>query len=157
MSQAEGLRGKVILIEEYDMCVGRALVSGCDVWLNNPIRPHEASGTSGMKPPMHGGINCSILDGWWPEGYDGKNGWSIGDEDETETDPARRDARDAESLYDLLEYEIIPEFYDRNRKGLPTKWIRRALRSASTVPSVFNTHRMVGEYLARYYAPAHAR
>ncbi len=157
MSQAEGLRGKVILIEEYDMCVGRALVSGCDVWLNNPIRPHEASGTSGMKPPMHGGINCSILDGWWPEGYDGKNGWSIGDEDETETDPERRDARDAESLYDLLEYEIIPEFYDRNRKGLPTKWIRRALRSASTVPSVFNTHRMVGEYLARYYAPAHAR
>lgn len=155
MTQAEGLRGKVVLIEEYDMRVGRALVSGCDVWLNNPIRPYEASGTSGMKPPMHGGINCSILDGWWPEGYDGKNGWAIGDESENETDPAKRDARDAESLYDLLEYEIIPEFYDRNRKGLPTKWIRRALRSASTVPSVFNTHRMVGDYLTKYYIPAH--
>ncbi|MBL9118500.1 MAG: alpha-glucan family phosphorylase [Phycisphaerae bacterium] len=155
LMRSEGLRGKVVLVEEYDMRVGRALVSGCDVWLNNPIRPHEASGTSGMKPPMHGGINCSILDGWWPEGYDGKNGWAIGTEDETESDQNRRDARDAESLYDLLEYEIIPEFYDRNRKGLPTKWIRRALRSASTVPSVFNTHRMVGEYLAKYYVPAH--
>ncbi len=154
MTRAEGMRGKVVLLEEYDMRVGRALVSGCDIWLNNPIRPHEASGTSGMKPPMHGGINCSILDGWWPEGYDGKNGWTIGDVDETETDIARRDAKDARSLYDLLEYEILPEFFDRNRKGLPTKWIRRALRSASTVPSVFNTHRMVGEYLVKFYLPA---
>lgn len=155
MTREEGLRGKVVLIEEYDMGVGRALVSGCDVWLNNPIRPHEASGTSGMKPPMHGGINCSILDGWWPEGHDGKNGWAIGDADESESDQNKRDARDAESLYDLLEYEIIPEFYDRNRKDLPTKWIRRALRSASTVPSVFNTHRMVGEYTSKFYLPAH--
>jgi starch phosphorylase len=101
------------------------------------------------------GSTASILDGWWPEGYDGKNGWAIGDDDESETDQAKRDARDAESLYDLLEYEIIPEFYDRNRKGLPTKWIRRALRSAATVPSVFNTHRMVGEYLTKFYVPAH--
>ena len=155
MARTEGLLGRVVLVEEYDMRVGRALVSGCDVWLNNPIRPHEASGTSGMKPPMHGGINCSILDGWWPEGFDGKNGWAIGGDDESETDPNKRDARDAEALYDLLEYEIIPEFYDRNRKGLPTKWIRRALRSASTVPSVFNTHRMVGEYLTKLYVPAH--
>jgi len=154
MTRQEGLRGKVMLIEEYDMHVGRALVSGCDVWLNNPIRPHEASGTSGMKPPMHGGINCSILDGWWPEGYDGKNGWAIGDADESETDVNRRDAKDAASLYDLLEFEILPEFFDRNRKGLPTKWIRRALRSASTVPSVFNTHRMVGEYLQKFYLAA---
>jgi glycogen phosphorylase len=156
LMRSEGLHGNVVLLEEYDMCVGRALVSGCDVWLNNPIRPYEASGTSGMKPPMHGGINCSILDGWWPEGYDGKNGWAIGSEDESETDQGKRDANDAESLYDLLEYEIIPEFYDRNRKGLPMKWIRRALRSASTVPSVFNTHRMVGEYLAKYYLLAHS-
>jgi starch phosphorylase len=157
MTREEGMRGKVVLLEEYDMRVGRALVSGCDVWLNNPIRPHEASGTSGMKPPMHGGINCSILDGWWPEGFDGKNGWAIGDADESETDQVKRDARDAESLYDLLEYEILPEFYDRNRKGLPMKWIRRALRSASTVPSVFNTHRMVGEYLSKFYLEANRR
>lgn len=154
MSRKEGLYGKVVLLEEYDMRVGRALVSGCDVWLNNPLRPHEASGTSGMKPPMHGGINCSILDGWWPEGYDGKNGWAIGDDEEL-TDVEERDRRDAASLYDLLEYEMLPEYYDRNRKGLPTKWIKRALRSASTVPSVFNTHRMVGEYLAKYYSLAH--
>ncbi|MDZ4828738.1 MAG: alpha-glucan family phosphorylase [Phycisphaerae bacterium] len=154
MTREEGLRGKVVLVEEYDMRVGRELVAGCDVWLNNPVRPHEASGTSGMKPPMHGGINCSILDGWWPEGYDGKNGWAIGDD--TEFEGEARDARDAASLYDLLEYEIIPEFYDRTRKGLPTKWIRRALRSASTVASVFNTHRMVGEYLTKYYLVAHA-
>jgi starch phosphorylase len=154
MSRKEGLLGKVVLLEEYDMRVGRELVAGCDVWLNNPLRPHEASGTSGMKPPMHGGINCSILDGWWPEGFDGRNGWAIGDDDET-VPPEERDRRDAESLYDLLEYEMIPEFYDRNRKGLPMKWIRRALRSASTVPSFFNTHRMVGEYLAKYYSAAH--
>ncbi|MFO0826850.1 MAG: alpha-glucan family phosphorylase [Phycisphaerales bacterium] len=155
MTRREGLRGRVVLLEEYDMRVGRELVSGCDVWLNNPIRPHEASGTSGMKPPLHGGINCSILDGWWPEGYDGKNGWAIGDETDSADDDAARDTRDAASLYDLLEYEIVPEFYDRTRKGLPTKWIRRALRSASTVPSVFNTHRMVGEYLTKYYLAAH--
>jgi starch phosphorylase len=154
MSRRDGLRGRVVLLEEYDMRVGRELVSGCDVWLNNPVRPHEASGTSGMKPPLHGGINCSILDGWWPEGYDGKNGWAIGDETETDVDDNKRDARDAASLYDLLEYEIVPEFYDRTRKGLPTKWIRRALRSASTVPSVFNTHRMVAEYVTKYYVPA---
>lgn len=154
MSRKEGLLGKVVLLEEYDMRVGRELVAGCDVWLNNPLRPHEASGTSGMKPPMHGGINCSILDGWWPEGFDGRNGWAIGDDDET-VPAEERDRRDAASLYDLLEYEMVPEFYDRNRKGLPIKWIRRALRSASTVPSVFSTHRMVGEYLAKYYSAAH--
>ena len=154
MTRKEGMRGKVVFIEEYDMRVGRELVAGCDVWLNNPIRPHEASGTSGMKPPLHGGINCSILDGWWPEGFDGKNGWAIGDT--TESDGDARDAHDATSLYNLLEYEIVPEFYDRTRKDLPTKWIRRALRSASTVASVFNTHRMVGEYLSKYYLAAHS-
>jgi alpha-glucan phosphorylase-like protein len=151
------LRGRVVLIEEYDMEVGRALVSGCDVWLNNPIRPHEASGTSGMKCPMHGGINCSILDGWWPEGFDGKNGWAIGDakhagfsEADAHGAGEARDLRDAESLYRLLEKQIVPDFYERGRDGLPKKWIRRALASASGIPDFFSTHRMVGDYAELY-------
>ncbi|MCE2882740.1 MAG: alpha-glucan family phosphorylase [Planctomycetaceae bacterium] len=151
------LRGRVVLIEEYDMEVGRALVSGCDVWLNNPIRPHEASGTSGMKCPMHGGINCSILDGWWPEGFDGKNGWAIGDAKDAGFSEAdahgageARDLRDAESLYRLLEKQIVPDFYERGRDGLPKKWIRRALASASGIPDFFSTHRMVGDYAELY-------
>jgi glycogen phosphorylase len=163
------MRGKVVLLEEYDMSVGRALVAGCDVWLNNPIRPHEASGTSGMKSPPHGGINCSILDGWWPEGFiaqtgakgrygSGANGWSIGVVDDgtfNEADAhgagAERDRRDAESLYTTLEKSLVPEFYDRGRDGLPKKWIARALASASTIPDFFSTHRMVAEYVEKAY------
>ncbi len=151
-------RGKVVLLEEYDMQVGRALVSGCDVWLNTPIRPHEASGTSGMKSPLHGGINCSILDGWWPEAFDGRNGWAIGrgsdeafSEDDAHGSANARDTRDAIALYELLERKIVPEFYDRSREGLPRKWITRALHSAATVPAVFSTHRMVSEYTTRCY------
>jgi alpha-glucan phosphorylase-like protein len=131
------------------------LVSGCDVWLNNPLRPHEASGTSGMKPPMHGGINLSILDGWWPESFDGTNGWAIGDGSEG-SDREKQDAIDAESLYGLLEREVVPEFFDAGSDGLPRRWITRALRSAATVPGVFNTHRMVAEYLEKSYLPANA-
>jgi alpha-glucan phosphorylase-like protein len=152
-ARENGFEGRVALIEEYDMHVGRMLVSGCDVWLNNPLRPHEASGTSGMKPPMHGGINLSILDGWWPESHDGTNGWAIGDGSEG-SDREKQDAIDAESLYGLLEREVVPEFYERGRDGLPAKWIRRALRSVATVPGRFNTHRMVAEYLEKSYLPA---
>ena len=152
-AREQGFEGRVALIEEYDMHVGRMLVSGCDVWLNNPLRPHEASGTSGMKPPMHGGINLSILDGWWPESHDGTNGWAIGDGSEG-TDREKQDAIDAESLYGLLEREVVPEFYDRGRDGLPRRWIKRALRSVATVPGRFNTHRMVAEYLEKSYLPA---
>jgi starch phosphorylase len=152
-AREQGFEGRVALVEEYDMHVGRMLVSGCDVWLNNPLRPHEASGTSGMKPPMHGGINLSILDGWWPESHDGTNGWAIGDGSEG-TDREKQDAIDAESLYGLLEREVVPEFYDRSRDGLPRRWIKRALRSVATVPGRFNTHRMVAEYLEKSYLPA---
>ena len=146
-----GFCGRVVLLEDYDMCVGRMLTSGCDVWLNNPLRPQEASGTSGMKPPLHGGLNCSILDGWWPEVCDGRNGWAI------EADAAERgqDRRDAEALYRLLEEEIVPLFYERDRGGLPRAWVRRMLRSMRTVCSVFNTHRMVGDYVRGYYLPSH--
>lgn len=158
MTRHPKLRGRVVLIEEYDMEVGRALVSGCDVWLNNPIRPHEASGTSGMKAPPHGGINCSILDGWWPEAFDGTNGWAIGKADDGAFNEAdahgageKRDLRDAESLYQLLERRIVPEFYDRGRDGLPRKWIKRALASAASVSDEFSTHRMVGDYALKAY------
>ena len=143
-------RGKIVLLEEYDMEVGRALVSGCDVWLNTPLRPHEASGTSGMKVPLHGGINCSISDGWWPESFDGTNGWTIGDARELPREA--RDEADAKSLYQLLEKSIVPEFYARGRDGLPMKWIDRALASAATVSPVFSAHRMVAEYCTKSYS-----
>lgn len=149
-SRKAGLRERVALIEEYDMEVGRMLTSGCDVWLNNPIRPNEASGTSGMKPPLHGGINASILDGWWPEGFDGTNGWAIGD-DKVRKSRNAQDTADAKALVSLLESDLVPEFYDRDKKGLPKRWLERARRSLETVPGTFNTHRMVGEYVQKAY------
>ncbi len=149
-----GFIGKVALVEEYDMEVGRALTSGCDVWLNTPLRPYEASGTSGMKPPLHGGVNCSILDGWWPEAYDGRNGWAIGDT-QPMNDREAQDLKDAESLYTIIEGEMRGDYYDLDAAGLPQRWIERALHSAATVPPTFNTNRMLAEYLREAYIPAH--
>lgn len=145
-----GFKGRVALLEEYDMQVGRVLTSGCDVWLNNPIRPNEASGTSGMKPPLHGGLNASILDGWWPEGFDGENGWAIGDGSEFKS-RRKQDAYDADALVDLLERELVPEFFDRDKTGLPRRWMERARHSLMTIPGQFNTHRMVGDYVRNVY------
>jgi len=133
------------------MHVGRALTSGCDVWLNNPLRPQEASGTSGMKPPLHGGLNCSVLDGWWPEAWNGRNGWAIGDGTLRGT-RAAQDRADAELIYTLLEREIVPLFYARDGHGVPQGWVRRMKDSMRSVCGVFNTHRMVAEYV-RLYAP----
>lgn len=159
-AQDAGFGGRVALIEEYDMEVGRMLTSGCDVWLNNPLRPYEASGTSGMKPPLHGGLNLSVLDGWWPEAWDGSNGWAIGDGSEDPDHEVQND-RDADALYALLEKDVVPTFYERGADDLPHRWIERALRSVATVPATFNTDRMVGEYLSWGYLPAneasHAR
>ena len=146
--------GRVALIEEYDMHVGRMLVAGCDVWLNTPIRPYEASGTSGMKPTLHGGLNLSILDGWWPEASDGINGWNIGGT-EAFADTKLQDASDAANLYQLLEESVVPQFYEQDAAGIPHGWIARALHSAATVPPVFNSHRMVAEYTRKAYVPAH--
>ncbi|MEM9382416.1 MAG: alpha-glucan family phosphorylase [Planctomycetota bacterium] len=148
-ARKKGFRGRVALLEEYDMQVGRMLTSGCDVWLNNPLRPNEASGTSGMKPPLHGGLNASILDGWWPEGYDGENGWAIGGEEFKSR--AKQDAFDADALVSLLESEIVPLFFDRDENGVPRGWMERARRSLATIPGRFNTHRMVGEYVESAY------
>jgi glycogen phosphorylase len=154
LAGSDAFRGRVVLLEDYDMHIGRMLTAGCDVWLNNPIRPLEASGTSGMKPPLHGGINCSILDGWWPESYDGRNGWAIGN-GETFRAQARQDKYDAERIYELLEGEIVPTFYQRGRGGLPKRWLRMMRRSMMTIPAAFSSHRMLADYLDGYYLPAH--
>lgn len=154
-ARASSFRGCVAVIEEYDMHVGRMLTSGCDVWLNNPIRPLEASGTSGMKPPLHGGVNFSILDGWWPEAFEGANGWAIGDEREW-SDARARDKADANSIYATLERELVPEFFERGADGLPKAWIERMRASMRTVCAAFSSHRMLGDYVERYYVPANA-
>ncbi len=149
-------RHSVVFIEDYDMNVARYLVQGVDIWLNNPRRPLEASGTSGMKVPCNGGLNLSILDGWWCEGYDGDNGWAIGAGEEY-TDLTYQDEIESRALLDLLEQDIVPMFYRRGSDGLPREWIRRMKRSISTLIPVFNTNRMVEEYAERCYIPSHRR
>lgn len=147
---------RIAFIENYDMNVARMLVQGVDVWLNNPIKPREASGTSGMKVPCNGGINMSVLDGWWPEAYDGENGWAI-DEGRVYDDPAYRDHSEGEAIYELLEKEVVPRFYDRGADGLPRSWIARMKASMRTVCPMFNTNRMLQEYAKRLYVPAARR
>jgi starch phosphorylase len=154
MSQHPMFKGRVVVLENYDMQVGRMLVSGCDIWLNNPLRPNEASGTSGMKPPLHGGVNLSILDGWWPEGFNGRNGFAIGDGREF-ADQAKQDKYDAGCIYDLLEKTIAPTFYDRDAKGLPRKWLKVMAESMKSIPAKFSTHRMLADYVRDYYLPSH--
>lgn len=146
--------GKVVLLENYDMQMGHVLTSGADVWLNNPIRPQEASGTSGMKPPLHGGINCSIPDGWWPEGYDGANGWMIGDGRALKTAQAQDDY-DANATYEVLEKQVVPAFYERDKSGVPRAWAKLMKESMRTIPAAFSTTRMVSDYVNQYYLPAH--
>ncbi len=146
----ERFRGRIVFLPDYDMALGRRLTQGVDVWLNTPRRPREASGTSGMKVPLNLGINCSILDGWWPEAYDGTNGWAIGDGIERAT-PEEQDAVDAESLYQLLEQKIVPEFFERDDMGVPLEWVTRMRRSLETCGRQFQTHRMVAEYARKYY------
>jgi starch phosphorylase len=146
-------RRRLVFLEDYDINVARYLVQGVDVWLNNPLPPHEASGTSGMKCPPNGGINLSVLDGWWPEAYDGENGWSIGD-GRIYSDVEYQDHVDSESIYDLLEKEVVPLYYDRGVDGIPRRWIQMMKASMSTISPVFNTNRMVAEYTEQLYAPA---
>ena len=150
------LRRRVIFLENYDMGLARVLVQGVDVWLNNPLMMHEASGTSGMKVVPNGGLNLSCLDGWWPEAYNGENGWAIGDGRLYE-DLGYQDHVESESLFNLLEREIIPMFYDRTTDGVPRRWIARIKESLKTICPVFNTNRMLREYTARMYVPAMLR
>jgi starch phosphorylase len=153
MTQRRRLQGKVILLEDYDMNVGRHLVQGVDLWLNNPRRPMEASGTSGQKVPLNGGINCSILDGWWAEGYDGRNGWAIGKATEGLSE-AKQDQADAKALYEVLEREVVSCFYRLDKRGLPLEWIKKAKASMATVMPPFNTETMVKNYVKKLYVPA---
>src|SRR5207245_2104951 len=149
-------RRRIVFIEDYDIHVARSLVQGIDVWLNNPRRPLEASGTSGMKICCNGGINLSILDGWWVEGYAHDNGWAIGAGEEY-TDLAYQDEVESRAIYDLLEQEIVPLFYTRSSDGLPRGWLRVMKQSMGTVCPVFNTNRMVQEYIEKCYWPSARR
>jgi starch phosphorylase len=149
-------RRRIVFIENYDISVARMLVQGVDVWLNNPIKPREASGTSGMKVPPNGGLNLSVPDGWWAEAYDGENGWSIG-EGRMYEDAGYRDHIESEAVYELLEKEIVPLFYNRGAGGLPRGWITRMKASMRTICPTFNTNRMLQEYADRLYVPAAMR
>ena len=151
-SQEPGFAGRIIFLEEYDMCVARALVQGVDVWLNTPRRPYEASGTSGQKASLNGIPNLSILDGWWPEAYDGTNGWAIGTEQEYDNLDAQ-DWDDAQHLYHLLETEVAPAYYDRDASGVSARWVAIAKAAIMTCAPKFSTQRMLKEYVNRLYLP----
>jgi glycogen phosphorylase len=151
-------RNRIVFVEDYDVVVGRYLVQGVDVWLNTPRRPHEASGTSGMKATANGALNLSVLDGWWDEGYSPETGWAIGHGEEYEPDQAaHQDRVEADALYNLLEKEIVPLFYDRGVDGLPRGWIARMKAAMCNHAGVFNTNRMVREYTEACYLPSARR
>lgn len=154
ISKDERFRHRVVFIEDYDMGVARHLVQGVDVWLNTPRRPLEASGTSGMKVAFNGGLNMSVLDGWWVEGYKGNNGWAIGN-GEVYEDVEYQNEVEGRAIYDLLEKEVIPLFYDRGGDSIPRGWIASMKASLQTLCPVFSTDRMVQEYTDRFYISAH--
>ena len=147
-----GFQGRIAFLENYNIEIGRMLVSGCDIWLNNPRSPMEASGTSGQKVAVHGGLNLSVLDGWWPEGYNGENGWAIGHGyADGSFGEEELDRRDAESLYRQLEQGVVPAFYERDRRGLPTQWIGRMRAAMAELTPRFSAMRMVKEYAETMY------
>jgi len=147
------VQSRVVFLPDYDMLMTEQLVAGVDVWINTPRRPWEASGTSGMKVLVNGGLNVSVLDGWWAEAYTPEVGWAIGDGKEHGDDPAW-DAADAEALYSLLEREIIPEFYERDERGIPKKWVARMRESMAQLTAPFSANRTVREYTENHYMPA---
>jgi len=155
ISREPGFEHAIVFVEDYDTYIGRRLSQGVDLWLNNPLRPLEASGTSGMKLPPNGGLNFSVLDGWWCEGYTGKNGWPIGSEI-TDGSVEFQNEVDADSLFNILENQIIPLYYAKPDGRLPIAWIQLMRESIRSVTPVFNTHRMVKEYNERLYEPAAA-
>ncbi len=152
LSRQEGFEGRVIFLENYDIYMARQLVQGTDVWLNNPRRPLEASGTSGQKAGANGVPNLSVLDGWWVEGYNGRNGWAIGEGREYPNEEAQDEA-DALSLYNLLEDAVVPLYYE-TKEGDPRPWLAYVRESIRSIAPRFSTRRMLKEYLAAYYMPA---
>jgi starch phosphorylase len=150
LSKHSELAGHVVFLENYDVHVARQMIAGCDVWLNNPRRPLEASGTSGQKAGCHGNLNLSILDGWWREGYDGTNGFAIGDDSHPDS-VAEQDKRDSANLYKVLTEEVIPCFYERDAMGVPRQWIAKIRRAMQTLVPKYSTWRMVQDYVQKYY------
>ncbi|MGA7828434.1 MAG: glycosyltransferase family 1 protein [Geobacteraceae bacterium] len=153
VSLQERFRHRIAFIEDYDLAVARKMVQGVDVWLNTPRRPLEASGTSGMKVAFNGGLNMSVLDGWWPEGYRGDNGWAIG-KGEVYDDIEYQNEIESRAIYDLLEKEVVPLFYERGSDGIPRGWLACMKASIETLCPVFSTERMVQEYTDRFYLPS---
>jgi len=152
-SQGPDVRTRIVFLPNYDIGMAQRLYPGCDIWLNNPLRPLEACGTSGMKAAMGGALNLSILDGWWNEYYDDRNGWAIPTADSA-GDGAERDALEAASLYDLLEHQIAPRFYDRNAAGIPEKWVADMRHTLATLSPELSADRMVKQYVENLYTPA---
>ena len=150
LSKYSELKGHLVFIENYDVHVARQMVSGCDVWLNNPRRPLEASGTSGQKTSPHGCLNLSILDGWWREGYDGTNGFAIG-EDSHPDSVEEQDRVDSENLYKQLTETVVPCFFNRDEAGIPREWIQKVRRAMATLSAEYSTWRMVQDYANKYY------
>jgi len=152
LAREEPFRDRLVFLEDYDINIARYMVQGADVWLNTPRRPLEACGTSGMKAAANGALNLSILDGWWDEGYLGDNGWAIGWGEEY-TDPAGQDIIESLALYDLLEESVATLFYERGVDDMPREWIRMMKRSIGSICPTFNSHRMVSDYIHRFYVP----
>jgi starch phosphorylase len=152
LSKYSELKGHLVFLENYDVHVARQMVSGCDIWLNNPRRPLEASGTSGQKAGCHGCLNLSILDGWWREGFDNTNGFAIGD-DSHPASVEEQDRRDSANLYKTLTELVIPCFYDRDAQGIPRRWVKMIRRAMATLVPKYNTWRMVQDYTNKYYLP----
>jgi starch phosphorylase len=146
------LRGYVFFLEDYEIRIARHLVQGVDIWLNTPRRPREASGTSGMKAAMNGAMNLSVCDGWWPEAYNGRNGWMIGDDREFDNHEMQ-DYEDSASFYDILEHQVIPLYYENRERGLPPEWVAMMKESMATIIPAFNSVRMVEDYLRDAYMP----
>ena len=153
ISHMPEFEGKVLLVEGYDLGLARRLVSGVDVWLNNPVYPLEASGTSGMKAGMNGAINLSVLDGWWGEGYDGSNGWAIKPAP-VYMEEYRRNREESQTLYEILQDRVLPAYYERGKMGYSPDWVKMSKRSMATILPRFNSVRMVSEYVSKFYLPA---
>jgi starch phosphorylase len=149
-AQDPRFRGRIAFVEDYGEGVAKYLVRGCDVWLNNPLIPMEACGTSGMKAAVNGTLHCSTLDGWWPEGYTGENGWAFGGE-------VSDDAADAASLYDTIEKKIVPLYYTLDERNLPSGWIGMMRASMRSVAPRFSGRRMMKDYLSKFYMPISRR
>jgi glycogen phosphorylase len=147
---APGVSQRVVFLEDYDLHMAPRIIAGVDLWLNLPRPPMEASGTSGMKVALNGGLNLSVLDGWWIEAYEGQNGWAIPSHD---GDPAAQDDHDAHALFDLLEREIVPLFHERTADGVPTRWLQRVKASMRTIIPRFSAERMLRDYVQTMYAP----